>query len=70
MAEQEEINYQQLRRKLFAEVQQEKGRLADQFQQQKLSTEQRIKDMQHANQWLVNVCTQYHLLRNIYVQAS
>ena len=49
MAEQEEVNYQQLRRKLFAEVQQEKNRLADQFQQQKLSTDQRVGDMQEAN---------------------
>ncbi len=50
MAEQEEVSYQQLRRKLFGEVEQEKNRLADQFLQQKVSADQRIDDMQCANQ--------------------
>ena len=49
MAEQEEVNYQQLRRKLFAEVQQEKNRLADQFHQQKVSIDQKIDNMQQSN---------------------
>ena len=49
MAEQEEVSYQQLRRKLFGEVEQEKNRLADQFQQQKVSADQRIDEIQQAN---------------------
>ena len=44
MAEQEELNYQQQRRRLFAEVAQEKEKLADQFIKQKATFELQIKE--------------------------
>ena len=47
LAEQEELNYQQQRRRLYADVQQEKDKLATQFHQQKEHLEQRYRDMQH-----------------------
>ena len=47
LAEQEELNYQQQRRRLYADVQQEKDKLATQFHQQKEHLEQRYREMQH-----------------------
>lgn len=44
MAEQEEVNYQQQRRRLFGEVAQEKDKLADQFLKQKANLDLQIKE--------------------------
>lgn len=44
MAEQEELNYQQQRRRLFGEVAQEKEKLADQFQKQKTTSDLKLKE--------------------------
>ena len=44
MAEQEELNYQQQRRRLFGEVAQEKDKLADQFQKQKAAFDLKLKE--------------------------
>ena len=46
LAEQEEVNYQQQRRRLFGEVQQEKEKLAAQFHQQKITLEQQQREME------------------------
>ena len=46
LAEQEELSYQQQRRKLFGEVQQEKEKLAAQFHQQKVLLEQQQRQME------------------------
>ena len=45
LAEQEEVSYQQQRRKLFGEVQQEKEKLATQFHQQRQFLEQQQREM-------------------------
>lgn len=50
LAEQEELNYQQQRRKLFGEVQQEKEKLAAQFHQQKVTLEQQQREMEEEKQ--------------------
>jgi hypothetical protein len=44
MAEQEELNYQQQRRRMFAEVAQEKEKLAEQFQKQKMTSDLKLKE--------------------------
>lgn len=44
LAEQEELSYQQQRRKLFAEVAQEKEKVADQFQRQKATFDLQLKE--------------------------
>ena len=44
MAEQEELNYQQQRRRLFAEVAQEKEKMAEQLQRQKTTFDLQLKE--------------------------
>ena len=54
LAEQEELNYQQQRRRLFGEVQQEKEKLASQFHQQKVNLEQQQREMEEEKERLTN----------------
>lgn len=44
MAEQEELNYQQQRRRLFAEIAQEKEKMADQMHRQKKTLDLQLKE--------------------------
>lgn len=50
MAEQEELNYQQQRRRLFGDVAREKEKLAEQFQRQKTSTETKLKEAEEIHE--------------------
>ncbi len=49
MAEQEELNYQQQRRRLFGEVAQEKEKMADQLQRQRISLDLQLKENTRMN---------------------
>ncbi len=44
MAEQEELNYQQQRRRLFGEVAQDKEKIADQFHRHKATFDLQLKE--------------------------
>ena len=44
MAEQEELNYQQQRRRLFTEVAQEKEKIADQMHRQKSALDRQLQE--------------------------
>ncbi len=44
MAEQEELNYQQQRRRLYGEVAQEKEKMADQLHRQKATFDLKLKE--------------------------
>ena len=50
LAEQEELGYQQQRRRLYAEVQQEKDRLAEQSHQQQAALEQTLREMRESGE--------------------
>lgn len=70
MAEQEELNYQQQRRRLFAEVAQEKEKMAEQFQRQKTNSDLQLREKAELQErsgtawcgilcvhiWMVRVC--------------
>ena len=61
LAEQEEINYQQQRRKLFGEVQQERDRLASQVDQQRVELEREYRERQEAQGREVEEMRSHHV---------